>query len=57
MAEIWRVRRQLLGGSGHRTAHAGSSRCGAAEEKLTSIHEDARLIPGLGQWVNDPALS
>ena len=34
----------------------GSSRCGAAEVNPTNIHENSVLIPGLSQWVKDPAL-
>ena len=34
-----------------------SSCCGSMVTNLTSIHEDAGLIPGSTQWVKDPSLS
>ena len=35
---------------------AWSAYCGIVEMNLTSVYEDVGLIPGLAQWVKDPAL-
>ena len=36
--------------------HPRSSHCGSAVTNPTSIHEEMGSIPGLAQWVKDPAL-
>ena len=35
---------------------SGSSHRGSVVTNPTSVHEDAGLIPGLGEWVQDPVL-
>ena len=40
----------------HTEIEGRSSHQGSVEKNLTSIHEDAGLVPGLTQWVKDPAV-
>ena len=33
-----------------------NSHCGSVQMNLISIHKDSDWVPGLAQWVKDPAL-
>ena len=48
--------RNTLGSGIDKSMPLGGSYCVSAVRNPTSIHKDAGSIPGLSQWVKDPAL-
>ena len=54
--EYWSNSENYIHRRSHESMVIGSSCCGSAVTNMTSIHEDMGFVPGLAQWVKDPAL-